>query len=784
MKFDACDLLFPVCPGWEFNKINVLQGGHCTMSVIDKVKKKIEAISLEVVTMEDKDIPAMGRILNFLCDTKKDAEKIGRPDFSDLISGLNIYLEKAILGESDNFELFEQGLEHLILIHRCICNDEEYKEDISEILNELGFKQPNSEENIKKPQNDQTEIERMTETENTEEHESCSQPDDKKEIKGDIQPCDQNLSQEDREILSDFVMESLESLETVEVSLMDLEQDPGDLNSINAIFRSFHTIKGVSAFLNLHRINMLAHRAENLLDKARSGEIGIEATVIDIILESVDALKKLIVGVQKGLDNGVSLDIGLDIGPLVNRIDKIQVEADRIGDKPIGEILIQKGELTPEKLDKGLERQKQEPEKKLGQILVEDKSVESKALVGALRDQKKTGKGHIDLQVKVDTKKLDNLVDLTGELVIAQSMLRQNRAILAAQDQKLMHTLGQLNQITSGLQTTAMAMRMVPIKSTFQKMVRLVRDLSKNSGKQVTLEMSGEDTEIDRNVVDELYEPMVHMIRNSVDHGIGTPEERTTAGKNKSGKIHLIAYHQAGNIVVEISDDGRGLDKERIIEKAKANHLITDESKLSESEMYNMIFQPGFSTAKQVTDVSGRGVGMDVVKKAIEKLRGKVEINSRPGRGSTFIIRLPLTLAIMEGMLVRVGEERYIIPALSILESLRPTKAQYSTVARKGEMILSRGTLIPLIRLNQIFNITSDAFKPWEGLVVVVEYEGRRMCLFLDELLGKEEVVIKSLGDTLKDTKGIAGGAIMGDGRVGLILDMAGIWDLVMGVEN
>lgn len=752
--------------------------------LINNVKEKIEAISLEVVTMEGRDIPVMGKILNILSDMEKDAQKIGRPDFSDLISGLNIYLEKAVLGENDNFELFEQGLEHLISIHRCICNDEEYKEDISDILNDLGGKQPDPKEEIKEPQNDQIEIEGGTETENTEAHEICSQPDDKKEIKENIQLSDQDLSQEDREILSDFVMESLESLETVEVSLMDLEQDPGDLDSINAIFRSFHTIKGVSAFLNLESINMLAHRAENLLDKARSGEIRIEATVIDVILESVDALKKLIIGVQKGLKTCVSLDIDLDIAPLVNRIDEIQVEADRIGDKRIGEILIQKGELTPEKLDKGLTRQKQEPEKKIGQILVEDKSVESKALVGALRDQKKTGKQHIDLQVKVDTKKLDNLVDLTGELVIAQSMLRQNQAILAARDQKLMHNLGQLNQITSGLQSIAMSMRMVPIKSTFQKMVRLVRDLAKNSGKQVTLEMSGEDTEIDRNVVDELYEPMVHMIRNSVDHGIGTPEERKKAGKNTTGKIHLMAYHQAGNIVVEISDDGRGLDKERIIEKAKANHLITDESKLSESEIYNLIFQPGFSTAKQVTDVSGRGVGMDVVKKAIEKLRGKVDINSRPGRGSTFIIRLPLTLAIMEGMLVRVGKERYIIPALSILESLRPTKEQYSTVERKGEMILSRGKLIPLIRLNEIFSIRSDSLNPWEGLVVVVEHEGRRMCLFLDELLGKEEVVIKSLGETLKDTKGIAGGAIMGDGRVGLILDMAGIWDLVMGIAN
>jgi len=464
---------------------------------------------------------------------------------------------------------------------------------------------------------------------------------------------------------------------------------------------------------------------------------------------------------------------------LLNSIDAIEMEVDQVCGKPIGEILIQKDEITPQKLDKGLERQKQEPDKKIGQILVEDKSVESKAVVAALRDQNKTGQRHIELQVRVDTKKLDNLVDLTGELVIAQSMLRQNSVILSSAYQLLMHNLGQLNQITSSLQTTAMSMRMVPIKSTFQKMIRLVRDLAKNSGKEVNLKMFGEDTEIDRNMVDELYEPMVHMIRNSVDHGIEMPDERIKTGKNQSGDIHLRAYHQGGNIVVEISDDGRGLDKDRIIEKARAKNLITDESKLSESKIYSLIFQPGFSTAREITGISGRGVGMDVVKKAIEKLRGKVEINSMPGRGSIFIIRLPLTLAIIEGMLVRVGKEKYVIPALAILESLRPSREQYSKVKGKGEMILSRGKLIPLIRLNQIFKVECDANHPWEGLVVVVEYDGRQMCVLLDELLGKEEVVIKSLGEVLKNITGISGGAIMGDGRVSLILDMAGIWEVV-----
>jgi two-component system, chemotaxis family, sensor kinase CheA len=263
-----------------------------------------------------------------------------------------------------------------------------------------------------------------------------------------------------------------------------------------------------------------------------------------------------------------------------------------------------------------------------------------------------------------------------------------------------------------------------------------------------------------------------------VDHGLEPPEERTAAGKDPNGEINLSAFHRGGNIVVEISDDGRGLNRERIIEKARANGLITDESKLADDEIYHLIFQPGFSTAREVSEIFGRGVGMDVVKKAIEKLRGRVDIQTRPGQGSTFVISLPLTLAIIEGMVVRIGNDRYVIPALSIIESFRPSRDQYSTVAGQGEMILTRGKLVPLVRLDRYFNCAFDADHPWEGLVVTVEYDGKHICLLLDELLGKEEVVIKSMGAYLQNVKGITGGAIMGDGRVGLILDMAGIWQL------
>lgn len=727
--------------------------------VLEKTNKNIESIALEVVMLDVEDIPALGKLVNCLGVLEEDSKAIDQPAFSELIQAIKSYIEKLILGEVADVTPLEEGVNSLQTIFRHVINQEEYGGDISQILNRLEFKQTEPDEA------------------------QHAQAVGTKEKEEDIQSPEAELSEEDRAIISDFVMESLENLEAVEVSLIDLEQDSSDNDSLNSIFRAFHTIKGVSGFLNLQRINTLAHHAENLLDKARGGEIVLEGATVDMVFESMDALKKMIMGIQQAMENGTSLDIGLDVAPLVSRIDEFVSRAEQIGDKPLGEILVQGGAVTPDDLAKGLERQALDPDKKIGQILVEEKSAEPQAVASALREQKRFNPKHIDLQVKVDTKKLDNLVDMTGELVIAMSMLRQSQVILAAKDQRLEHNLGQLNQITSGLQTTAMAMRMVPIKSTFQKMVRLVRDLSKNAGKQVQLEMTGEDTEIDRNVVDELYEPMVHMIRNSVDHGIEPPEEREKAGKNRNGKIHLRAYHQGGQIIVEITDDGCGLDKDRIIEKAKAGGLITEDSKFTDSEIYNLIFQPGFSTAKQVTDVSGRGVGMDVVKKGIEKLRGRVEINTRSGEGSTFVISLPLTLAIIEGMLVRVGEERYVIPVFSVLESFRPTKEQYSTVEGKGEIILSRGRLIPLVRLDRIFNVKGDTVDPWESLVVIVEHEDRQMCLLLDDLLGKEEVVIKSMGAAMQNIKGIAGGAIMGDGRVGLILDMAGIWEIVQTIN-
>ena len=723
---------------------------------IERIDEKLQTISLDVVTLEDGDIPSMGIIINSLSELENLLDEVKQEICSDLTRALQGYVEQMVMAEVDGSGPLEEGIECLQEMVGSLKNEEEIKEAPSSLLEKLGYLET-EQGKIKSEKPTEQKVE-VVEEESIE------------------------IKEEDKELLGDFALESLESLASIEIGLIDLEQNPQDSETINAIFRPFHTIKGVSSFLNLEKINKLSHSAENLLDNARNGNIQIDQAVIDIILESVDMLKQMIQKVQEALEAGSPIDNRIDTASLKDRIAELNDPADQ--DKPLGEILIEKGVVSPEDVAEGLNRQKKEPGKKLGEIFVEEKKADPKSVISALRVQKKSGRGQVDLQVKVDTKKLDNLVDLTGELVINQAMLKQNESVLSLEDQKLYHTLNQLTQITSSLQKTAMGMRMVPIKATFQKMVRLIRDLAKNSGKQVLLQMSGEDTEIDRNVVEELYEPMVHMIRNAVDHGLETTEEREAQGKDRKGTVNLRAYQKGSNIIIEIEDNGRGLNKERIIEKAKSKDLITDESKMTDSEIYNLIFQAGFSTAEKITDVSGRGVGMDVVKKAIEKLRGRVEINSKPGRGSKFIISLPLTLAIIEGMLVRVGKERYIIPTLGIRESFRPEKSQYSTVEGKGEMILSRGSLMSMIRLDRILGVKGDCVDPWDGLVVTVEDNGTRRCFLLDELLGKEEVVIKSLGQFMKGVKGVAGGAIMGDGRVGLILDISGIFEITDGFVN
>ena len=395
-----------------------------------------------------------------------------------------------------------------------------------------------------------------------------------------------------------------------------------------------------------------------------------------------------------------------------------------------------------------------------------------------MRLQKQVGGDKSDASVRVTTGRLDSLINMVGELVIAQSMTSQDPDVDSGRRPRLARNVSRTSKIIRELQDLTMALRMVPLKATFQKMQRLVRDLARKSGKAVQFLTEGDDTEIDRNMVEALNDPLVHMIRNAVDHGLESAEERKAAGKPETGSVRLRAYHSAGNVVIELSDDGKGLDRGKILRKAVERNLVAPDANLSDAEAVALIFLPGFSTADKITDVSGRGVGMDVVKRRVEQLRGRVDVTTRPGQGSTFTVRLPLTMAITDAMLLRVGLERYLIPTVSIVQSFRPARADVTTVVGRGEVVLLRGEPVPVFRLHRLFNVPGAVSNLWDGLLLVVEAEGRRYALLVDELMGQQQVVIKSLGGTMRNVPGVAGGAILGDGRVGLILDAAGVFKL------
>ena len=580
----------------------------------------------------------------------------------------------------------------------------------------------------------------------------------------------------DPELLRDFIEEAKEHLSSIELNMLGLETNPKDIEAINAVFRPFHSIKGVAGFINLIEIHRLSHEVENLLDLARSGKLAITDSVIDIVLGATDILKGLLDELEKG--EGARKEPSPLVLSFMEKVRNFRGDPVVSGEIPVmkvGEILVEHGVLEDEAVADIVEKGKAEG-KKFGETAIDRGSASPREVSKALREQRHTIESAAS--VRVDTHKLDNLVDMVGELVIAQSMVLQNPEILKVSDQKLQKDSVQLNRITAELQRISMSMRMVPIKSTFQKMIRLVRDLSKKSGKEVVLRMEGEETEIDRNMVEEIYEPLVHMIRNSVDHGIEMPEDRTRAGKDPTGTIFISAEQKGGNIVIDIEDDGRGLDAKRIRDKAIERGIISASDQLDEKAIFDLIFHAGFSTKDKVTEVSGRGVGMDVVRKCVERLRGKMEILSQFGKGSSFHVKLPLTMAIIDGMIIQIGAERYIVPTISLKESLRLSKEAYFTVQGKGELVKVRDTLMPLVRLHSYFNEEPKYLNPWEALLMVVTEGQNSYCLLADEIVGRQEVVIKSLGDMFQQLPGISGGAILGDGKIALIIDVKGIISL------
>ena len=598
-----------------------------------------------------------------------------------------------------------------------------------------------------------------------------------------------SMTAADAELMQLFCAEAQDLLQDIEQGVLVLETNPSDATTINTLFRAFHTFKGNVGVMNLVVLQQLTHELESLLDAARRGTFQLGRESFDVILAGEDVLKRYVEELSKLIgSHDQKTTIPLPIPRLIAQVRGLLAQgrtaapaAPAVRPSPTPEraapapaaattpqpaVAVQQAAAAAVPLPAAPVPAPQIPAAPI------PASADSDSDAPAPKAQQRSAASTSAGIVRVDTLKLDSLIDLVGELVIAQSMVVQNTEATTVTDGHLSRSLGQLRGITSDLQRTAMSLRMVPIRSTFQKMARLVRDLALQQGKDIQLVLQGEDTELDRTLVEELGDPLIHMIRNSADHGIEPAEERLAKGKPAAGTITLRAFHQGGFIVIQIEDDGRGLNPDRIRAKAIERGLIRAADNLDEESIFELIFAPGFSTAEQVTDLSGRGVGMDVVRRNIEKMRGTIEIHSEVDRGTTFTISMPLTLAIIEGLLVGVGDQRYIVPTLAVRESFRPLPGMVSTVHGRGEMVSVRGRLTPMLRLGRHLNTPSRAVDPTQGIVVVVESGQDSRCLFVDELIGKQEVVIKSLGDMFRNQTEFAGAAILGDGRVGLILDI------------
>lgn len=581
--------------------------------------------------------------------------------------------------------------------------------------------------------------------------------------------------EENKELLAEFHPEVVDHLQQIEAALLLLDQEPDNPEALNSIFRSFHTIKGNAGFLGLVPMQTLAHEVESLLDLARNHKLKLTSAIITEILRSRDALQLLTQQVGAAMETGQEPTELIPVSHLIRSVKQLALPDDEKSSTATGPSEVAAPPLivtasNPVPAPPMAEVVQAEAE--IGEAGVAAAPTVAVKATSAATPEKS---GTSSATVRVNTEKLDSLMDVVGELVIVQSQILESARAIAVAGSPLHRNVGQLSRITKELQHTAMALRMIPVKQTFQKMERLARDLSRSCAKKVQFTTAGDDTELDRTVVEEIADPLVHMVRNSMDHGLETPAERLALGKSESGAVHLSAYHQGSNIVIELRDDGRGIDPDKIYRKAVEKGVIAPNAILSRDEILALIFAPGFSTAEKVTAVSGRGVGMDVVKRNIDRLRGKIEIDSAVGRGSTFKIKLPLTMAIIDGLVVRVGQDKFILPATSVLMALRPARESISTINGTGEVMELRGRIMPLHRLHRRFQITADSENPWEGIVVIIEHSGKTSALFVDEMVSKQEVVIKNLGSYLHGLSGVSGGAILGDGNIALILDPVAI---------
>ncbi|WP_279144886.1 hybrid sensor histidine kinase/response regulator [Helicobacter pullorum] len=654
-----------------------------------------------------------------------------------------------------------------------------------------------------------------------------------------------------QEILEDFLIEAFEMIEQLDQDLVELENRPEDLELLNRIFRVAHTIKGSGSFLNFSVLTHLTHHMEDVLNKARHGELTITPDIMDVVLESIDFMKKLLNAIR---DTGTDANTGLDsdIANVVARLDAISKgespqdipasqESSTTQEAPQSQAPqeasnnaqeeVDYSNMSPEEVEKEIERllnQRQEEDKKKreekrakGELqdiqapseieqtpnatpaakapesqkqpevnATPAKQTETKPQIKPRQEENKTLATSVEQTIRVDVKRLDSLMNLIGELVLGKNRLIKiyNDVEERYEGEKFLEELNQVvasvSMVTTDIQLAVMKTRMLPIGRVFNKFPRMVRDLSRELGKNIELVISGEETELDKSIVEEIGDPLVHLIRNACDHGIESKEERIAAGKKEQGTVELKAYNEGNHIVVEITDDGKGMDPATLKAKAIEKGIIGEREAdtMTDREAYSLIFKAGFSTAKVVTNVSGRGVGMDVVKTNIEKLNGIIDVDSTYGEGTTLKLKIPLTLAIIQSLLVGVQEEYYAIPLASVIETVRISQDEIYTVENKSVLRL-RNEVLPLVRLADIFGVDSVFDNSEQAYVVVIGLAENKIGVIVDFLIGQEEVVIKSLGSYLKGTEGIAGATIRGDGRVTLIVDIAAMMQMAKQVK-
>ena len=559
-----------------------------------------------------------------------------------------------------------------------------------------------------------------------------------------------------------FVQEGNEQIDGVEQSLLKVLEDRSNTDEyFKEAFRNIHSFKGNCGFMGFVDLERLSHAMETFLDMLRMGVVPSENENISRLLSLLDALREGIISIESGNSGQIS-----QCETHVKTLNDLMMINHENDESSLQEETDPTQERSPAP-DSAVPSQQETASSTPQTPAMQGNAPASKT--AAVKTQSKQ-------DIRVDLHKLDSLIDLVGELVIAESMVTRCPAVAHVENEYYNRAKHQLRRICDDLKDVAMSVRMIPLSATFRKMVRLVHDLATKSGKKIKLNIVGEDTEVDKTVIEQIADPLVHIVRNSCDHGIEHPEERVAVGKQDTGTVTLEGRHEGGEVWILIHDDGHGLNRDRILAKALEKGIVGSEAKeWSDEKVYRLVFEAGFSTAEKITDISGRGVGMDVVRKNIEKLNGRIDIQSVEGKGSTFILRIPLTLAIIDAMLVRVGTAKYMIPTLTILESLVPVSKQVTVTPDGKEILRLRDEMIPIIRLYDVFKQQGDSERLKDGILVVAEESGQAFAIFVDEIVGQQQAVIKGLPDYIGRAEGFSGCTILGDGTVSLIIDVGTI---------